>query len=152
MKDLWKIDWPDSRNGGIYLRFSKNVDKELRSVIMAFSRWLRWYYHFPIKVMVYVKDAPYILTQVNKERGVASIFLPYDKSECPYIRLATGDYNDLVKEKGETNAKCSIICSMAHEITHYYQWLRDDELDETQATRKAIKIVYKYLDDCEDIE
>lgn len=152
MKDLWKIDWPDSRNGGIYLRFSKNVDKELRSVIMAFTRWLRWYYLFPIKVNVYVKSSPYVVNNTTREKVVASIFLPFDKEESPYIKLAAGDYNDLVMDRGETNAKYAIILSYAHEITHYFQWLKDDALNERQADSKAVRIACKYWNDCEDVE
>jgi len=41
--------------------------------------------------------------------------------------------------------------SIAHEITHYYQWLKDEtgqgELSEKQARYKSKQVVNKYLDD-----
>lgn len=149
MKDLWSLANGDM-DYGIYLRFSKGVDKELRSVILSFTRWLRFFYKFPVKVVVYVKSAPYIVNKETREKVCASIFLPYDKKQNPYVNLATGDYDDLIKENGLYSATCSILSSLAHEITHYFQWINDADLNEQQANRKAINAVYKYLDYCDD--
>ena len=148
MRDLWRTD--NVENKGIYLRFSKGVDKELREIIMLFVYWLRCNYNFPVKLMVYIKDTPYIVNHLTNEKASASIFLPDDRTQSPRARIAAGDYYGLVAKMGEFSASCSVLASIAHEITHYYQWLKDEtgegELCEKQARRKSKNIVNKYLD------
>ncbi|MFS0605303.1 hypothetical protein [Peribacillus frigoritolerans] len=48
-------------------------------------------------------------------------FAPYDKTVEPYIRIATGDYEESVSERGKNDALWAILSSMAHEIIHYQQ-------------------------------
>ncbi|MCI8589340.1 MAG: hypothetical protein HFE77_01285 [Clostridiales bacterium] len=146
MKDLWKVN--AQQNEGIYLRFSKGVNKELRSAILDFVKWVRQTYIFPVKVIAYIKASQFIINGQTKEQVVASIFLPFDQEVSPYIRLATGDYEELIEELDVFSAKCATLASLAHEITHYYQWIKDLPLDETQADRLARKKVYKYIDYC----
>ncbi len=55
----------------------------------------------------------------------------------PYIRLAVGDYNELSLECGKDRALASYLHCMAHEITHYYQWVCDVSLSDMQAERQA---------------
>ena len=147
MKDLWYIDTCEKR--GVSLRFAKGVDGGLKRKIMAFCRWMRRNYVFPIKLKIFISDAPYIVNSITGEKVSASIFLPYDKSS-PLARVSTGDYRKDIEEIDQFSADCNVLASIAHEVTHYYQWLRDDtsEPDERQAQRKAVRIVYQYLDDC----
>ncbi|MCI8332194.1 MAG: hypothetical protein HFE78_05160 [Clostridiales bacterium] len=135
----------------MYLRFSKGVDKELRAVILNFVKWVRQTYRFPVKVVAYIKASRFIVNGQTKEQVVASIFLPFDKEVSPYIRMATGDYEELIEEIDLFSAKCANLASLAHEITHYYQWIKDLPLDETQADRVARKKVYEYIDYCDGI-
>ena len=85
----------------------------------------------------------------NRRKGFGIHFLPYDKSS-PLARVSTGDYRKDIEEIDQFSADCNVLASIAHEVTHYFQWLRDDtaEPDERQAQRKAVRIVYQYLDDC----
>jgi predicted SprT family Zn-dependent metalloprotease len=66
----------------------------------------------------------------------------------PYARIATGDYYDMLKEDGKDNALGGILHSIAHELTHYYQWINDvhltDRGEEIQASRYASSIVFEY--------
>lgn len=147
MKDLWYMDTCENR--GVSLRFAKGVDGGLKRKIMAFCRWMRRNYVFPIKLKIFISDAPYIVNSITGEKVSASIFLPYDKSS-PLARVSTGDYRKDIEEIDQFSADCNVLASIAHEVTHYFQWLRDDtaEPDERQAQRKAVRIVYQYLDDC----
>ena len=133
---------------GLYLRFEKNVDPKIKQHCKEFGQWLRENYCFPTRVTIYFKSRYYIQA-MDGENVSATFFGPFNKEDTPYIRIATGDYDDMVRENGEFNARCAIFSSMVHELTHYYQWLRDTDLtedgEERQAKYYSRKIVYQYL-------
>ncbi|MGD7009127.1 DUF2750 domain-containing protein [Metabacillus sp. 84] len=108
--------------------------------------WLRLNLEFPIRVVVYVKKDEQIKTLYTKEWVSASFFAPYDKNVEPYIRVAAGDYDELVKEEGEINAVYAILNSFAHEIVHYRQWIEDREFDELEAENKGLRLVDDYYE------
>ena len=60
-------------------------------------------------------------TRDTRELASATFFAPYDKTVEPYIRIATGDYEVLVSERGKNHALWAILRSMAHEIR---KWMR----------------------------
>ena len=66
----------------------------------------------------------------------------------PYIRLAAGDYAALTAQRGKDNALASVLSCLAHELTHYYQWINALSLTpvgrERQAARYARYILYEY--------
>ncbi len=64
--------------------------------------------------IVKTKDGDYV---------VGSFFEPNDYFTEPYIKISTGDYEDLLNEIGKDNALASFIYTLSHEITHYYQWI-----------------------------
>ncbi|MGG4199639.1 hypothetical protein [Peribacillus frigoritolerans] len=75
-------------------------------------------------------------------------FAPYDKTVEPYIRITTGDYEELVSERGKNDALWAILSSMAHEIIHYQQWLEDKEMDEKEAENgieESLDSYYRFL-------
>ncbi|WHY77265.1 hypothetical protein QNH20_24860 [Neobacillus sp. WH10] len=67
----------------------------------------------------------------------ATFFAPFDKNVEPYIRIATGDYEELVLERGEIDALWAILGSMEQEIIHYQQWFGDKDLDEDEAENRS---------------
>jgi len=74
----------------------------------------------------------------------ASFFAPFRRDVEPYIRLATGDYPALKKSRGRDRALAAFLCSLAHEIVHYEQWLAGDDLSERKAVRKSLRLVELY--------
>jgi hypothetical protein len=62
----------------------------------------------------------------------------------PYIRVATGDYNASKRKYGRDNALAAILCSVAHEIVHYEQWIQGRETSEQEAVRRAQRILRSY--------
>ena len=68
---------------------------------------------------MYLKKDYQIKNKYSKELVSATFFAPYDKAIEPYIRIATGDYEELVSERGEIDALWALLGSMAHEIVHY---------------------------------
>jgi hypothetical protein len=94
---------------------------------------------------VYIKKDYQIKTLDTKEM-VSATFFPYDKDVEPYIRVATGDYLELVSERGEEDAVFAILNSMAHEIIHYQQWIEDRDFDEDEAENTSTILVDNYYD------
>ena len=80
----------------------------------------------------------------------AICFIPYEMKYEPYIRISAGDYNDMLEKWGKDNALAAILNSIAHELTHYYQWINGLELTdigaERQATVHARHILSEYIE------
>lgn len=153
--DLWtakkwikRYDTARTRHG-VRLRCDKNIDSEVRRTCKEFCRWLRLEYEFPVRVPIYLK-ASATISAMDGEQVSATFFGPYDKYQEPYIRVAVGDYQELLKKRGKDDALASYICSIAHELTHYFQWLNGIELtaigEERQASRYASLILEKYAE------
>ncbi len=96
----------------------------------------------------------YVSTFLTDEEVSASIFIPDNKRNRVLIRVAAGDYAETVQRDGCYAAGCSILASVAHEITHYYQWVVDHDcvFDEAQARAKAKRTVLKYQGTVKDKE
>ncbi|MDQ0174595.1 hypothetical protein [Bacillus chungangensis] len=132
---------------GIRIRFEKDVNPLLIKAFNHFSKWLRRNYEFPIRVKVYVKSNYYIVNRYSKEEVSATFFAPYKKTNKPYMRIATGDFNDLEKKHGKEDAILMTLKSLAHEIQHYYQWIDETEFDEEEADNGAYEIISDYYND-----
>ena len=161
MRKLWECnDWSeyvsDGCRKGIRLRFEKGIDPEVKRASMKFVNWLRTQYEFPMRVPIYFK-ASKTITAMDGEEVSATFFGPYDKTQEPYIRVSTGDYEDLLKkmDQNQDNALAAILRSIAHELSHYFQWLKDiddftdekmDEKRERQALYYSREIIYDYAD------
>ena len=115
----------------------------VREALKRFAGWLRQEYCFPVRVPVYLNQHSHFVT-VEGEEVTASFFAPDDQSVEPYIRIATGDYEDLVSELGKNDALASYICSLAHEIIHYQQWIHGGCTSEEGIEEEAVAILRRY--------
>ena len=151
---LWKIDlWknnPQIRNAkrkGIRFRFDASVHPDVRSAFLNFAEWLRLEYYFPIRIPVYVKGTKTIRTK-DGCYAVGSFFEPYSFVDEPYVRIATGDYEKILNLWGKDDALASILSTLTHELSHYYQWINEINLTpigmERQATRYSKIILNEY--------
>jgi predicted ATPase len=118
---------------GLRIRCEQGVHPEVKRACLEFAKWLRKEFEFPIRVVVYLKKDYQIESKFTKELVSATFFAPFDKREEPYIRIATGDYRELLEENGQDDALAAILGSIAHEMGHYYQWIDDLDLDEEGA-------------------
>lgn len=122
------------------------VHPEVKRACLEFAKWLRKEYEFPIRVRIYLKKDYQIKGRYNKKMVSATFFAPHDKTKEPYIRIATGDYLELFNERGQDNALCAILGSIAHELGHYYQWIDDLELDEEEEEKDAEEFSEEIID------
>ena len=127
---------------GIRIRGAR-CNLEVRRAIIRFARWLRVQYEFPIRVPVYLYLTDHIIT-MHGEKVVASFFAPWSRKVEPYIRLATGDYPQLKKERGRDNALAALLQSFAHEVVHYQQWVATGEITERGVAQRARRMVSLY--------
>lgn len=142
--NIWTIEkWKDKYNvsnssirTGLRLRFDKNVDDEVKRSCKEFCAWIRKKYFFPIRVPVYVKSSPKIKS-IDGELVFGTFFEPECIYKEPYIRIAAGDYFDLIQKGGKDNALAAILATIAHELTHYFQWINDIKLTDIGRERQA---------------
>ncbi len=139
------VQYPRS---GLRVRCDQGVNSSVRQSCLDFAEWLRLKMEFPIRVVVYLKKDYQIKTIDTKEMVSATFFWPYNKNVEPYIRVATGDFDELVLERGEESAIFALLVSMAHEIIHYQQWLMDPNFDveraEVEAEGESTKLVDEF--------
>ncbi len=132
---------------GLYLKIDSLVDDEVKRACKEFCHWLRGQYVFPIRVTMYLKNTEYIVAS-DGERVSAIFYEPYDRMEYPRIRVSKGNYLLACNKHGKDNALAGILCSIAHELTHYFQWVRatndSEEKEERQASRCADTILRAY--------
>lgn len=146
--EKWKDKYENSSvRHGLRLRCDGDIDEEARRASKDFCKWLRKNYVFPIRVPVYLKSSCKIKA-MDGEMVYATFFEPFDCYVEPYIRIAVGDYQHSEKSVGKDNALAGILDSIAHELTHYFQWINDIELTDTEYERQAKKcselIIYEY--------
>src|SRR5262245_7815735 len=116
---------------------------EVRRAFVRFARWYRSHYDCPIRVPVYLHSRPRVITMTG-ESASASFFAPWNRAVEPYIRVATGDYATLKAEMGRDDALAAFICSLAHELVHYTQWLATGKLSERGVAVQAARILRRY--------
>ena len=136
---------------GLRLRSEPGVDSEVRKACINFCKWLRTQMEFPIRVVIYLKKDYQIKNRTTKEMVTATFFAPYEKDVEPYIHIATGDYTDLIRERGKIDALYAMLDSIAHELCHYQQWLEDKKLEEEEAEEKGSQLVDEYAENIDSI-
>ena len=133
-------------NNRVEINCAYGVDRDLRSSIYLFISWMKNHYQFPMPITVYIVNKRYIYA-ADGDRVVGTCYQPASFEDEAYIRIAVGDYSDLLK-RGRDNAIASILYTLAHEITHYYQWINGSHLptilSELQAEQSAKRILRLY--------
>ena len=111
--------------------------------MVRYARWLRRRFEFPIYIPVYLLPGQVVRTMHGEECS-ASIFLPWSRKQEPYIRVATGDYPKLKRERGRDNAIAAFLVSLSHEVLHYRQWIETGNSTERGVVTKASRLVRQY--------
>lgn len=157
-KDIWlsekwmsnpKICIPD-RKDGLRIFYDKEVHPEVKAAFQRLAAWIRERFYFPVRVNARICSAERV-TARDGSRSVGLCFMPDNQAENCQIKIATGDYEKLVRERGTLQARIAIILPFLHELTHYYQWINSVELtpvgEERQAARYADDLMGEYLHD-----
>jgi hypothetical protein len=116
---------------------------EVRNCIIRFAMWIRKVKSFPVRLNVYLSPRPFILAS-DGDHCVGLIRIPDNPVYFPYIRLATGDYEQRKSKLGRDNALASDLYTLCHEMIHYWQWIKTDRMWENGVYRQACYLVDKY--------
>lgn len=147
----------DSLKQGLKTHFEK-VNICLKNEIVLFIKWLRKNYWFPIELSVRFLEDKFIIG--DNEKKVPAIFLyqtTWDNNDLkdkvlPKIMVATGKYQKQLKRYEFSEVIFNYLFSIAHEITHYYQWYfyefdsRTDRSLEIEANRWGGYIAETYME------
>ena len=148
--DIWECDsWKEYYlnkciRKGIRLDFERDVNEDVKKTIKDAIAWLRTQYEFPIRIRIYVKKAPLIRAK-DGEMIPDLFFWPSNRCDEPYIKIATGDYNDLLQKMNSDDALSTILFALFRELTHYYQWINELDIDDPNLERQAILCAKKRL-------
>ncbi|MGM9629922.1 hypothetical protein [Butyricicoccus sp.] len=147
--ERWKKFYQDGETRtGLHMRFDKSIPPEIKWPCYMFCEWVRDNYAFPIRVPIYFKAGKTVRC-MDGDTVSGKIFLPHNRQEEPHISIATGDFSENEARFGTEDAIFSLLCTIAHELTHYYQWInrleQKDARNERQAVKTAEQMVYKYL-------
>ena len=137
------FDYSQKRINNLHLRFDKNTDAEIKRACTDFKNWLQKEYTFPVCIKIYIKNKEHIRTK-DGDFVSATCFLPFEHHNLPYIKIAVGDYIPSLQQHSKDCQLAGILHSIAHELTHCYQWLKHVETSEKQAVRCADYIIKKY--------
>lgn len=129
---------------GFSLRFEKGVDPDFRRLCLCFAVWLRRSYCFPVHVNIYIKNCKTI-TLMDGSRAYGGF--RYFETKPPYIRIPA-EIDPAEHEDWEVlEVYYSILGSLVHELTHYFQWVSGMEIDERQANYYRFRILRKFCED-----
>lgn len=134
---------------GLRLHFEPGVDPAVRCIFMDFAAWLRREFCFPFRLNVYIKSA-YRIRAMDGDLVVGTCWQPASYNESPYIRLAAGDYRELVALRGQTQAMWSVLWTFAQELTCYFQHINHIELTPRGEQRQASNYAQRVLEEYDD--
>lgn len=120
----------------IWVISDRHVNEEVKVACREFIAWLKNEYRFPLPIRIYLRNQVKLKT-LDGDFAVGTFFEPSCYEESSYIRIAVGDYEELVNEIGRDNALATILSDVAHELTHYFQWINDLRLTERGRERQA---------------
>lgn len=124
------------------IRCEAGVDPDVRGTVLRFAAWLRGEYEFPVPLRFYVSPREQLVTR--KGEAVSAYFFWPDPGYAPHARVAVGDFAKLARRRGRDNALASILCSVAHEVIHYQQWIAGDEWTEAGIGDASVAMVDAY--------
>lgn len=123
----------------------RNVHSEVKRACIKYAKWLRTQYVFPVRVPVYLYPKSFIKIDRGHEIS-ATFFEPFKRDEEPYIRVATGDYRDFDHVKDRDDELATILCSISHELVHYFQWIKHGRTWERGVEKQASNMVDRYAE------
>lgn len=118
----------------VAFHFEKGIEPELRELFLRFADWLRQKYCIPVSLNIYIKDCEKIRL-VGGEMAYGGF--RYFEDRPPYIRIPARIEPWLREEEEELDIYYSILGSLIHELTHYFQWVSELEQSDSASERQA---------------
>ena len=130
-KDQYKAS---AKASGIRYRFydyGNAFDAAIMDEINSFIAFLRKNYYFPIRLNILFCNTHAFKHPTDNHTYYGAFYSMDDEKGKPYPRIS------IAAGVTEINSLHDIFFSLAHEITHYYQWYF---LEENQRTSRSLEI------------
>lgn len=122
-----------SKSSGIRVKFKayeNNFDDSTLEGIKKFVAFLRKKYYFPIRLNVLFCDTEAFRHHIDNHTYYGAFYSMDDEKRKIYPRIS------IASKATEKNTLEDILYTLAHEITHYYQWYF---LEEEKRTDRSIE-------------
>ena len=127
----FKNEYIDSANNdGLRCKYPIGFDEQTKTKVNEFVKFIRRNYYFPIRLNVEFFDKTFFLHQADGHKFYG-IFYDGDSSKNIYPKIC------IASRLTERNLIEDVMFSVAHEITHYYQWYF---LEEDKRTARSLEI------------
>lgn len=152
--NLWQRYLLSNKNAdasqGLSLHFEKGIEPQFRTLCMQFAAWLRKHYSFPVHINIYIKDCEKIRL-VGGQMAYGGF--RYFENRPPYIRIPARVEPEVREAYEDMDIHYAILGSLAHELTHYYQWVagsaQTEAVSERQANYFRFRIIEQFCKDCD---
>ena len=127
--------------------YGSDFDKSTEKDIKKFVVFLRKNFYFPIRLNILFCDTQAFAHIIDNHTYYGAFYNTDDAKRKIYPRIS------IAAKVTKTNSLESILFTLAHEITHYYQWyfLEDDKRTnrslEIEASKWSKQIVDLYFND-----
>ncbi|MBO5295340.1 MAG: hypothetical protein J6B71_08885 [Clostridia bacterium] len=133
----------DAKNQNLMLHFDPDIEPELKTLYLSFSRWLRKEYFFPKKIHIYIRNCENI--RLKNGKPAYGSFRYYQK-RTSMIQIPSKVEEHLLGEYTKEDLYEQILSSFVHELTHYYQWIDNLEQDNAVSERQANYFRYRIIE------
>ncbi|MBQ9124802.1 MAG: hypothetical protein IJY14_03830 [Acholeplasmatales bacterium] len=131
----YKNEYKNSaKASGIRYRFYTyeiELNKDTKCNIEQFISFLRKHYYFPIRLNILFCNTTCFKHNIDKHIYYGSFYSMDDEKKKTYPRISIAA---MVNKHNSIN---DVLFTLAHEITHYYQWYF---LEEDKRTRRSLEI------------
>ena len=130
-------------NKGISLIFEKGIEADLKKEYILLVKWLRTNYVFPVHINVYILNSE----KVKLLSGTLAYgsFRWFPKRN-PRIKIPSLINYKNFEDYTTGEIYDNVLSSLIHELTHYYQWIKNLEQTDYASERQADYYRYNILD------
>lgn len=146
---LYSLPQANCPSQGVSLHFEKGIDPEFRNCCISFIKWVRKHYCFPVHLNIYIKNCEKIRLW---DGSMAYGGFRYSETRPPCIRIPAAISPELQARYEALDIFYSVLGSLSHELTHYFQWVagleQTDADSERQANYYRFRIIRQFCMDC----
>lgn len=128
-------------------QYENDFDEATVEGIKAFIDFLRKNYYFPVRLNILFCNTTGFRHHADKHIYFGAFYSMDDERRKVYPRIS------IAAKVSERNSLEDVLFSLAHEITHYYQWVFEEENQRTsrsleiEANRWAAHVINTYVHD-----
>ena len=111
--------------------YGSNFDVHTIEEIKKFIRFLQRHYFFPIRLYILFCNTQVFRHHIDNHTYYGAFYSMDDEKRKTYPRIS------IASKITESNSLEDVLCVLAHEITHYYQWYF---LEEDKRTDRSLEI------------